>query len=106
MPMQMPEPIATFVEAANSGDVDATCECFAPYATVRADDEYYEGRPAIKAWKASSRDQELTPLEVEVSDGGATLKAHIGSKFLGSRTTARLRFALVNDQIASLQILS
>jgi SnoaL-like domain len=104
--MEMPEPIATFVQAANSGDADAVSECFAPYATVRDDDEYYEGRPAIKAWKATSQDQEVTPLDIEVSDGGATLRARLSGKSTRKPVTAKLRFALVDDQIASLQILS
>ena len=104
MEIPLPHPIETYVRAENSGDVDAISNCFAPYATVRDADDYYEGRPAIKSWKAKSQSHTLTPLEISTSDGSTTLKALLGGKFPGSPLTANFHFALVDDQIASLQI--
>lgn len=104
MDISLPHPIETYVRAENSGDVDAISECFAPYATVRDAEGFYEGRPAIRVWKARSHDHTLTPLEISKSNGSTTLKAELHGKFPGSPVTARFHFALVDDKIASLQI--
>ena len=48
----------------------------------------------------------LTPLEISTSNGFATLRAELNGKFAGSPVTASFHFVLVNDQIASLQILA
>ena len=109
MDLQLPRPIQAFVRAENSGDVEAISECFAPNATVRDEDRYYEGLPAIKAWVARSKreyNHTVTPLEISTSNGNATLKARLSGKFPGSPVTAKFHFALVDDQIASLQIRS
>jgi hypothetical protein len=104
MEIPLPQAIETYVRAENAGDAEAISECFAPYATVRDADDYYEGRPAIKSWKTKSRDHQLTPLAISTSDGIATLKARLSGKFPGSPVTANFHFAIVDDQIASLQI--
>jgi hypothetical protein len=104
MDLQLPDAIDSYVRAENSGDVDALSECFVPYGTVRDDEDYYEGRPAIKAWKAKSHEHQLTPLEISTSPGNATLKAQLSGDFPGSPVTAEYHFAIVGDQIASLQI--
>jgi len=109
MELQLPEPIDTYVRADNSGDIESMADCFAPYATVRDEGHRYEGLPAIKAWKARAKrkyNYTLTPLEITTSNGTATLKALLSGKFPGSPVTADFLFALVDDQIASLQIRS
>jgi len=109
MEMNLPKPIEAFVRAENSGDVDAFSECFAPGATVRDEGHFYEGLPAIKAWTLSAKKKykhTVTPLEIRSSDGTATLKAQLSGEFPGSPVTADFHFALVNDQIAALQIRS
>jgi hypothetical protein len=109
MDLPLPGPIETFVRAGNSGDVESMSECFAPYATVRDEDHYYEGLPAIKAWQARAKrkyNHTVTPLEISTSNGTATLKALLRGSFPGSPVTANFHFALVDDRIASLQIRS
>ena len=109
MDLQLPRPIETFVRAENAGDVEAVSECFAPNATVRDEGRYYEGLPAIKAWVTRSRrkyNHTVTPLEINMSDGNATLKARLTGTFPGSPVTANFHFALVDDHIASLRIRS
>ena len=109
MDLQLPSPIETFIRAENSGDVESMSECFAPYATVRDEGQYYEGLPAIKAWQARTKrkyNHTLTPLEIRTAGGTATLKARLSGKFPGSPVTADFHFALVDDLIASLQIRS
>ena len=108
MDLALPRAIDTFVRAENSGDVESIAACFEPYATVRDEDRYYEGLPAIKAWKSKAKrsKQTVTPLEIKTSEGKATLKARLSGKFPGSPVTADFHFAIVNDRIASLQIRS
>ena len=106
MELQLPHPISSYVRAENSGDVDAISKCFTPYATLRKDHEYIEGRPAIKAWKATVPEQNITPLAIDVAGRTATLKARVSGKHPGNPITAEFHFALVDDQIASLQIRS
>src|SRR5688572_11331420 len=109
MDLHLPRAIDTFVRAENSGDVESIAACFEPYATVRDEGHYYEGLPAIKAWKAMTKSKHkhtVTPLEITTSDGTATLKARLSGEFPGSPVTADFHFALVNDRIASLQIRS
>lgn len=109
MDLALPRPIDTFVRAENSGDVESIAACFVPYATVRDEGNYYEGLPAIKAWKARANkkyNHTVTPLEISTSDGTTTLKARLSGTFPGSPVTADFHFALVDDRIASLQIRS
>ena len=80
-----------------------------PYATVRDEERFYEGIPAIKAWRARTKRKyyhTVTPLEITTFDGHATLKAELNGNFPGSPVTANFHFVLLNDQIASLQIRS
>lgn len=109
MSLQLPGPIETYVRAENAGDVDAMAQCFSPYATVRDEGHVYEGLPAIRNWKARMKkkyNHTVTPLEITTSDGFAMLKARLDGHFIGSPAVANFHFALVDDQIASLQIRS
>ena len=65
MALELPGPIDTYVRAENAGDVEAIAECFVPYATVRDEGHLYEGVPAIRNWKASTKrkyNHTVTPL--------------------------------------------
>jgi hypothetical protein len=107
MDISLPHAIETYVRAENAGDVDAMMDCFSPFATVRDGGHLYEGIPAIKNWKTRTREkykQTVTPLEIRTSDGDATLTAELAGNFAGSPVVAELKFALVDDRIASLRI--
>ena len=71
MNISLPRPIETYVLAENSGDVEAMSDCFTPYATVRDDDWFVEGLPAIKAWRARMKEQHehtVTPLAISATE--------------------------------------
>jgi hypothetical protein len=107
MEISLPLPIEKYVRAENSGDVDSMAECFAPYATVRDEGRYIEGRPAIRAWRARTKRKyydTVTPLEISRLGGSSVLKAKLSGAFPGSPVTANFHFVLENDRIASLQI--
>jgi hypothetical protein len=109
MSIDLPRAIQEYVRVENSGDVEALSDCFAPYATVRDEGRVYEGLPAIKTWKATTKrkyEHTVTPLEFSSSDGSAILKARLTGNFPGSPITANFHFVIENDRIASLQIRS
>ena len=107
MKISLPHAVETFVRAENTGDSDAIFECFAPYATVRDDNQYLEGVQAIRAWRVRMKQvlgHTLTPIEFKASEGRATLKAELRGRFPGSPTTTNLHFTFAGDKIGSLQI--
>ena len=55
MSIQLPPPIALYVQLENAGDPETLSACFAPNATVRDEGRTYEGLAAIKAWKAETK---------------------------------------------------
>jgi hypothetical protein len=107
MSIHLPPPIALYVEAENSGDVEAMSECFAPDATVRDERRTYKGLAAIKEWKAETKkkyNHTVLPLEVAQRDAGTVLKAQLAGNFPGSPVTLEFSFALEDGKIASLEI--
>ncbi len=97
MKMSLPLPIEKYVLAKNSGDLESMAECFAPYATVRDDDRYVEGLPAIEAWRSRTKRKyyhTVTPLEISRSGGSEVLKAQLSGDFPVSPVTASFHFVL------------
>ena len=72
MPIQLPAPIDLYVEAENSGEVEALSQCFAPDATVRDEKRTYEGLAAINTARLTG-DFPGSPVTLEfvfVDEGG------------------------------------
>jgi len=55
MPVDLPTPIAIYIDAENRGDTEALAKCFAEDAVVRDEGETIEGLAAIKRWKAETK---------------------------------------------------
>ena len=107
MSLDLPKPIAVYVEVENSGDIEALSRSFAPEATVRDESRTYRGLAAIKKWKAETKrkyNHTVTPLEVAVRDGRTVLKARLTGNFPGSPIELQFAFVLEGDRIASLEI--
>ena len=107
MSIPLPPAIDLYVEIENSGDVDALSQCFAPDATVRDEGHTYEGLPAIRQWKADTKEKyhhAVAPLEVAYRDGNTVLKAKLTGSFPGSPVTLEFNFVLKEGKIASLEI--
>ena len=105
--MHLPPPIDLYVNAENSGDVEAMSECFAPDATVRDERRTYVGLAAIKLWKAETKkkyNHTVTPLEIVHRDGKTVLKARLTGNFPGSPVTLEFSFVLEGGKIVSLEI--
>ena len=107
MSLHLPLPIDIYVQAENSGDVDAMSACFASDATVRDEGHTHAGLAAIKAWKVETKkkyDHRVEPLGVVERDGKTVLTARLTGNFPGSPVTLEFSFVLKHDKIVSLEV--
>jgi hypothetical protein len=107
MSIQLPPPIARYVQLENAGDTEMLSTCFAPNAMVRDESRTYEGLVAITAWKAETKRKyhhTITPLEVAYEQGKTVLKARLAGDFPGSPITLHFDFVLEAGRILSLEI--
>jgi hypothetical protein len=107
MSIRLPKPIAHYVAAENSGDVESLEECFAPTATVRDEARTYKGLAAIKEWKAETKrkyNHTVAPQSLAELDGRTVLEATLTGTFPGSPVTLEFAFVLEGGKIASLEI--
>jgi hypothetical protein len=107
MSIQLPSPIARYVQLENAGDTETLSTCFAPNAIVRDESRTYEGLAAITAWKTETKRtyyHTITPLDVAHQQGKIVLKAQLTSTFPGSPVTLHFAFVLEAGNILSLEI--
>ena len=107
MSIHLPDAIDVYVNAENSGNVEALSECFAPNATVHDERRTYVGLAAIKEWKAQTKkkyNHTVAPLEVVKRDETTVLKAKLTGDFPGSPVTLEFSFMLEGGKIVSLEI--
>ena len=107
MSIQLPPPIALYVQLENAGETETLSACFAPNAMVRDEGHTYEGLAAIKKWKADTTkkyNHTVAPLEVAQRDGKTVLKAKLTGNFPGSPVTVHFDFVLEAGKILSLEI--
>ena len=107
MSVQLPDPIARYVQIVNSGAAEAAAEYFAPDATVRDEGRTYEGVAAIRNWMAATKKKyghTIAPLELEERDERSVLKARLTSNFPGSPITVNFSFRLAGGRIRALEI--
>ena len=107
MSIQLPPPIARYVQLENAGETETLSACFAPHAVVRDERHTSEGLAAITAWKAETTRKYphiITPLDVAQQQGKTVLKARLTGDFPGSPVELRYPFSLEGDKIARLEI--
>jgi hypothetical protein len=107
MSIQLPPPIALYVQLENTGETETLSACFAPNAIVHDERRTYEGLAAITAWKAETKRKYhhiITPLEVAQQQGQTVLKARLTGDFPGSPVTLHFDFVLEARHILSLEI--
>ena len=107
MSIQLPPPIALYVQLENAGDTATLSTCFAPHAIVRDEGHTYEGLAAITAWKAETKKKyhhTVTPLEVAQQHGKTVLTARLTGDFPGSPVAVHFDFVLEAGKILSLEI--
>ena len=107
MTLNLPKPIAAYF-AADRGDSEALAQCFTESAVVKDEGHTYQGRAAIKKWKAdASAKYHYTsePLACEQKDGKFVVTSRLTGNFPGSPVELRFFFELEGEKIASLEII-
>ena len=107
MTLDLPRPAADYFTA-DTSDSDAVAACFTENAVVKDEGHTYQGRAAIKKWKADvSTKYQYTcePLASEQSDGMTVVTCRLTGNFPGSPVDLRFFFELEGDKIASLEVI-
>ena len=109
MPVDLPTPIAIYIDAENRGDTEALAKCFAEDAVVRDEGETIEGLAAIKRWKAETKKKyqhTIEPLSSIQKDDKTIVTNRLTGNFPGSPIELEFVFTLDRDKIVSLEIRS
>jgi ketosteroid isomerase-like protein len=103
----LPEPIAEYFAAANTGDVDRVAACFAEHAVVRDEGREIRGRDAILDWAAEVRRKyhfHAEILAIEEAADRQIVTAYLTGDFPGNPIQLGYRFRLAGCEIVSLEI--
>jgi hypothetical protein len=106
MSLNLPKPVAIYFTA-DKGDSEAIGQCFTENAIVKDEGHTYNGRAAIKQWKAESSTKYTytsEPFASEEKDGKIIVTSRLTGNFPGSPANLRFFFGLEGDKIASLEI--
>jgi len=109
MPIDLPAPIAVFIDAENRGDAEALAQCFAQDAVVQDEGRTIEGLAAIKQWMAETKrkyQHTMEPLASAQKDDKTIVTSRLTGNFPGSPLDVRFIFGLDGNKIASLEIRS
>jgi ketosteroid isomerase-like protein len=107
MTIILPPPLATYLSAEATTDLEALADCFTPDAIVRDEGRTMQGLNAIKAWKKDTKAKyqyTVEPLDVVQDQTTVKMRARLTGKFPGSPIEVTYRFVLANDKIALLEI--
>jgi len=107
MSVDLPKPIASYF-AADKVDREAVARCFAPDSTVKDEGRAYVGTAAIAQWKAAASakyEYMSEPFAAEQQGAMTVVTSRLTGNFPGSPVNLRYFFRLVEDKIASLEIL-
>ena len=107
MSLNLPRPVATYLEAEKAKNADMLALCFADDALVHDEGHDYRGLDAIIAWKRNADVKYsfvMEPLSATVNDKTVTLRARLTGNFPGSPIQVDYTFALANDKIVRLEI--
>jgi ketosteroid isomerase-like protein len=107
MSIQLPEPIAAYIAAENSGDPAALARCFARDAVVRDEGRTITGPAAIRQWKAETMRKyrhSMEALALAQADGLTIVTNRLTGSFPGSPIELEFVFGLAPGRIASLEI--
>jgi ketosteroid isomerase-like protein len=100
-------PVANYIAAANSHDVEAVTAIFADDAVVRDEGQNRQGIAAIRQW-AEEVSRKYRPtveaLDVTQTDGKTILSGRVSGDFPGSPIELRYAFTLNGGKIERLEI--
>ena len=107
MSIDLPKPIAIYIDAENRGDTSALDQCFAEDAVVHDERETIQGLAAIKEWKAETKrkyNHTIEPLESVQREGTTVVTNRLTGNFPGSPIELEFVFTLEGDKIVSLEV--
>lgn len=105
--VDLPTPIALYIDSENRGDTTALAQCFAEDAVVRDEGQTIEGLAAIKHWKAETKKKyqhTVEPLASAQKDDKIVVTNRLTGNFPGSPIDLEFVFSLDGDKIVSLEI--
>jgi hypothetical protein len=107
MTIQLPKPIATYVDAYNSRDLNAALACFSETAVVHDEGQDHRGRKAIGEWLRTTVEKyqpRLSAGKVEETEQETVLATTVSGLFPGSPVHLAFHFVIADDRIAELNI--
>ena len=107
MKTQLPQPIAAYIQATNTHDIDALLASFTPDALVIDEEQEYHGVAQIRAWREKTNEQYQFTLDVtDIAQGGneTVVTTLVSGNFDGSPVQLHFHFTLTGDKIAALSI--
>lgn len=105
--LDLPKPIADYFAADEDGP-ETLSQCFTEDAVVKDEGQTYNGRAAIKQWKAhASEKYQYTSeqLALDQEDRKAVVTSRLTGNFPGSPVNLRFFFELDGEKIKSLEII-
>ena len=104
---QLTGPVASYIAAANTQDVEAVMALFSESAIVRDEGQSWEGIAAIRQWAVdvSTKYRPIVEtLDVAQADGKTILTGRVAGNFPGSPVNLRYAFTLNGAKIERLEI--
>jgi hypothetical protein len=105
--LDLPGPIANYFAADEEG-AETLSQCFTEDAVVKDEGLTYNGRAAIKEWKARASEKyqyTIEPLALDQDDRKAVVTSRLTGNFPGSPVNLRFFFELDGQKIKSLEII-
>lgn len=107
MPLDVPKPVATYLAAEKTKNVELFDQCFAADAIVHDEGKQHQGLTAIKAWKRHADESYqfvLEPLKASTKGDVVTVRAKVTGNFPGSPIELNFNFTIANDKITALNV--
>jgi hypothetical protein len=107
MATSLPQPIASYYKAEETGDFDTLARCFAVDGTVRDEGKTRRGHAAISAWMADAKQKYRHRTELlgaDEVDGVHVVSVRVSGQFPNSPVTLKQRFRVADNAIQSLEI--
>ena len=109
MAIDVPEPVAAYLDAEEAKDADALSRCFTEDGTIHDEGRDYRGRDSIRQWKQEVDTKYryvMQTVNTQTHGDKVTVCARVTGAFPGSPIELDHIFKLSNDKIASLEIRS
>jgi len=107
MSLNVPPPVATYLEADKAKDVELLERCFAADAVVHDEGGEHRGLEAIKRWKReadAAYQFTMEPLSASAQGDVTTVRARVTGTFPGSPIELNFNFTIADGRITHLAI--